>query len=58
MVRTDNDGFKLKSLNCIGFILYNTKAIQELKLENDELEKKVDDLEMKLNIIYEKLNTN
>ena len=58
LVRTDNDGFKLKSLNYIGIIPYNTKAIQELKLENDELKEKVDDLEMKLNIIYEKLNIN
>ena len=33
LVRTDNDGFKLKSLNYIGIIPYNTKAIQELKLE-------------------------
>jgi hypothetical protein len=56
LVRTDNDVFKLKSINYTGIIPYNTKAIQELKLKNDELKNKVDDLELKLNLIYQKLN--
>ena len=33
LVYTDNDGYKSKSNNCFGIIPYNTKAIQELKLE-------------------------
>jgi hypothetical protein len=56
LVRTDNDVFKLKSINYTGIIPYNTKAIQELKIENDKLKNKVDELELKLNLIYEKLN--
>jgi hypothetical protein len=58
LVRTDNDGFKLKSINYTGIIPYNTKAIQELKLENDKLKNKVDILELQMKTIYEKLNLN
>ena len=42
-----------KSVNYNGIIPYNTKAIQELKLENDELKNKVDYLENELDIIYD-----
>jgi hypothetical protein len=63
LVRTDNDGFKLKSINYTGIIPYNTKAIQELKLQNDELKKtnknlidKMYELEMKMNLVMTQLN--
>ena len=56
LVFTDESEFGYKSVNYNGIIPYNTKAIQELKLENDELKNKVDALEFKLNLIYEKLN--
>ena len=39
LVRTDNDVYELKSVNYFGIIPYNTKAIQELNLQNDELKK-------------------
>jgi hypothetical protein len=62
LVRTDTDKFKLKSINYMGIIPYNTKAIQELKLENDELKKtnknlidKMYELEMKLSLIMKHL---
>jgi hypothetical protein len=56
LVRTDTDKFKLKSINYTGIIPYNTKAIQELKLENDKLKNKVDELELKLDLIMKNLN--
>ena len=37
LVYTDNDLYKLKSVNYFGIIPYSTKAIQELKLQNDDL---------------------
>ena len=51
LVRTDTDGFKLKSVNYIGIIPYNTKAIQELKLENDKLKGRINSLESELSLI-------
>ena len=45
LVYTDNDVYKLKSVNYFGIIPYNTRAIQELKLENDELKSRIDELE-------------
>jgi hypothetical protein len=53
---TEGDDNTPYSLNYAGIIPYNTKAIQELKLKNDELKNRVDDLEFKLNSIYQKLN--
>ena len=39
LVYTAGDKYKLKSVNYSGIISYNTRGIQELKLENDELNK-------------------
>ena len=39
LVYTDNDAYELKSVNYFGIIPYNTKAIQELKLHNDNLKR-------------------
>ena len=62
LVRTGNDKFKLKSINYTGIIPYNTKAIQELKIQNDELQKKnkniVDELyemQLKLDLLMKHL---
>ena len=64
LVRTDHDKFKLKSINYTGIIPFNTKAIQELKLENDELKMKnenlqhrMDELEQKLDMFMQKFET-
>ena len=51
LVRTDTDGYKLKSINSIGIIPFNTKAIQELKLENDKLKDRINSLESELSLI-------
>ena len=51
LVYTDNDGYKLKSINYFGIIPYNTKAIQELKLENDKLKGRINSLESELSLI-------
>ena len=40
LVYTQNDKLKLKSINYNGIIPYNTRAIREFKLQNDELEKR------------------
>ena len=56
LVLTAEDDYGLKSLNYSGIIPYNTRAIQELKLKNDELKNKVNELELKLNLIYDKLS--
>ena len=56
LVFTDESEFGYKSVNYNGIIPYNTKAIQELKLENDELKNKVDELELKLTLIMNQLN--
>ena len=58
LVRTDNDVYALKSVNYFGIIPYNTKAIQELKLQNDDLKQKntnlvnkMYELEMKIDML-------
>ena len=57
LVYTDNDAYKLKSINYFGIIPYNTKAIQELKLENDQLKNKKNELETKLDLFMQKFET-
>jgi len=70
LVFTDESEFAYKSVNYNGIIPYNTKAIQELKLETDVLKNKVFDLEkkntdfvtkiyeleMKMNLVMTQLN--
>ena len=51
LVRTDTDGYTFKSINYIGIIPFNTKAIQELKLENDKLKDRINSLESELSLI-------
>ena len=58
LVFTDESEFGYKSVNYNGIIPYNTKAIQELKLENDELKNKVNELELKLELIIKNLKLN
>ena len=54
---TEGDDDTRYSLNYAGIIPYNTKAIQELKLENAELKKKMIKLETKLDIFIHKFET-
>ena len=50
LVYTQNDDYELKSINYVGFIPFNTKVIQELSSQNDELKKRINELEKKLDL--------
>ena len=63
LVFTDESEFAYKSVNYNGIIPYNTKAIQELKLETDVLKQKNKDLvdkiyelELKMALVLNQLN--
>ena len=56
LVYTSEDKFKLKNVNYAGIMPYNTRAIQELKLENDELKKQNENLEHRMDVLETKLD--
>ena len=56
LVYTSTDKFKLKSVNYVGIIPYNTRTIQELSLQNDELKKQNKDLEHGMDELKKKLD--